>query len=98
MTWLGFGLSYEKGYPGTRYVLNYFHRDHPLPDNVHCVFIKAYIPSNGKNYFRMVQLANIAGKFEGINSYGPKDPTPIIEIGVHKFEHVRNIFSGTQVI
>ena len=46
----------------------------------------------------MVQLANIAGKFEGINSYGPKDPTPIIEIGVHKFEHVRNIFSGTQVI
>ena len=47
----------------------------------------------------MVQLANnIPGKFECINSYGPKDPTPIIEIGIPKVEYVQNIFLDTQVI
>ena len=85
MTWLGFGRTYKKGFGGTRYVLDCFHPDHPYPDNVHCVFIKAYLPSKGRNYFMMVQLANnIPGKFECINSYGPKDPTPIIEIGIPK--------------
>ena len=47
MTLLGFGRTYVKGFSGTRYVLDYCHPDRSLPDNVHCVFIKAYLPSKG---------------------------------------------------
>ena len=35
------------GVPGTKFVLEYFHPDHPRPNNTHCVFVNRYLPDEG---------------------------------------------------